>query len=56
MKFVLLSIFLGVLFIILNRKYLLLNQEWEFFILIYIFLITGNEIIKFLKKNENEKN
>lgn len=55
MKLVFASILLGVSLLILDRKYLFLGEDWDFFILIYVFLLSGNEIVK-LKKKENEKN
>jgi putative Mn2+ efflux pump MntP len=49
---------LGSSFMLINLKKNYCDEVWNYFFVLLIFMLNGNEFIKFLKekKNENEKN
>jgi hypothetical protein len=46
---------LGSSFMIINLKKHYFDEVWDYFFVLLIFMLNGNEFIKFLKERKNEK-
>jgi hypothetical protein len=47
---------LGSFIMIFNLKKNYIDEVWDYFFVLLIFMLNGNEFIKFLKEKKNEKN
>ncbi len=46
----------GSSFMLINLKKHYCDEAWNYFFVLLIFMLNGNEFIKFLKERKNEKN
>lgn len=50
-----LMVVIGITLLIIDQKYYFIQPTWKFFVMIFIFLVNGNELIQIIKSNKNEK-
>ena len=47
---------IGSSFMLINLKKQYYDEAWDYFFVLLIFMLNGNEFIKFLKERKDEKN